>query len=76
MQPVLERFVVAVGRQRLVNLDEDVLGYVFGQRDLAERSEGNVDHQPVIAEHELAEGLLVPRRAPIDQPALLGIPLG
>src|SRR5437870_1352097 len=35
VRPVLEGFVMAVGRQRLVALDKDVLGHVFGQRDLA-----------------------------------------
>ena len=52
--------------ERLVDLDEDVLGNVFGQGDFPQRAEGHVDHQPVIAEHQLAEGFLISGRAPID----------
>jgi len=75
MQPVFEGLLVAVPGKRLVDLEEDLLGDVFGQAEFAQGPEGNVDHQPVVTDHELAEGLLVPGRAPIDQPAFFGIPL-
>src|SRR2546427_8581644 len=75
VQPVLERLLVAVAGERPVDLEEYLLGDVFRQAELAEGSEGDVDHQPVVTGHELTEGLLVPRRAPLDQPAVFSIPL-
>ena len=75
VQPVFEGFLVPVARKRLVDLEEDLLGDVFRQAELAEGAEGDVDHQPVMTDHELTEGLLVARRAAIDQPAFFGVPL-
>ena len=75
VQPVLERLLVAVARKRLVDLEEDLLRDVLRQAEFAKSPVGNVDHQPVMTDHELTEGLLVARRAAIDQPAFFGIPL-
>jgi len=71
VQPVGKGLVVSVGWERAIDLEKDLLRDVFRQAHLAERSEGDIDDQPVMPQDQLAERFLVARRAPVDQAAVL-----